>query len=391
MRSAIPVRILLKGLLRSPELISPVARGLLRKHLSVEHDYRHATGEALHAPRQISVRITNACNHRCAVCGQYGRHGYMHESGGAKLLETLDFEQQRALVDEMAPHSPIFYYTGGEPFLYPRFPELMNHVKEKGLTASVVTNGVRLEEHAAEMVANGWDLILVSMDGPPEVHDACRNFAGAFETAFRGMRALQDEKRAQNRVKPFLAISTTLSPTNAPHLEETFELVSDLRPDLMILYLSWFTSEAIGRAHARLLEKRLGVTPFTWRSYATEFSPSDAGALADAVRRIRRRSWPFEYVVIPNIAERDLEDYYLDPARLFGYRKCAAPFFMVDIMPNGDVVTCRDFIDVRVGNIRQTPLMELWNSERFVAFRKLLIDEGGTLPQCSRCCGLMGF
>ena len=32
-----------------------------------------------------------------------------------------------------------------------------------------------------------------------------------------------------------------------------------------------------------------------------------------------------------------------------------------------------------------------WNDEPFVRFRKLLIDHGGTLPQCSRCCGLMGF
>lgn len=391
MRSALPYRILFKGLLRSPELIAPVARGLVRKHLSVERDYRHATGEALRAPRQVSVRITNACNHRCAVCGQYGRHGYMNESEGAKLRETLSFDEQRALVDEMAPHAPIFYYTGGEPFLYPRFSELMNYVKAKGLTASVVTNGVRLERHAEEMVDHGWDLILVSLDGPPDVHDRCRNFPGAFETAMAGMEALQRAKRARGAVKPFLATSTTLSPANAPYLAETFELVGGLRPDLMILYLSWFTSEAIGRAHGALLEERLGVTPFTWRSYATAFSPEEARSMAEAIRAIRGRSWPHEYVVIPDLAQKDLPAYYLDPTRMFGYRKCAAPFFMVDVMPNGDVVTCRDFIDVCVGNVREAPLLDLWNSERFVAFRRLLIEQGGLLPQCSRCCGLMGF
>jgi len=36
-------------------------------------------------------------------------------------------------------------------------------------------------------------------------------------------------------------------------------------------------------------------------------------------------------------------------------------------------------------------LLEIWNDKGFVKFRKLLIRKGGTLPQCSRCCGLMGF
>ncbi len=96
-------------------------------------------------------------------------------------------------------------------------------------------------------------------------------------------------------------------------------------------------------------------------------------------------------MVIPNIKDKDIAKYYLNSSEMFGYAKCVAPFIMVDIMPNGDVTTCRDFIDIKVGNITEKPLLDIWNGEEFVKFRKLLIENKGLLPQCSRCCGLMGF
>jgi hypothetical protein len=70
---------------------------------------------------------------------------------------------------------------------------------------------------------------------------------------------------------------------------------------------------------------------------------------------------------------------YLQPAKVFRFDKC-----ITLIMLNGDVVTCRDYIDVKVRNITEKGLLKIWNDEGFVRFRALL-------PQCTRCCGLMGF
>ena len=57
---------------------------------------------------------------------------------------------------------------------------------------------------------------------------------------------------------------------------------------------------------------------------------------------------------------------------------------------NGDVSPCRDYHDYVVGNIKDHTLTELWNSERYQAFRRSLTTEG-LMPVCSRCCGLMGY
>ena len=50
---------------------------------------------------------------------------------------------------------------------------------------------------------------------------------------------------------------------------------------------------------------------------------------------------------------------------MFGFGKCVTPFLEVNIMPNGDVVTCRDYIDVKVGNIAENKLLDIWNNDGF--------------------------
>ncbi|MHB9031291.1 MAG: radical SAM protein [Candidatus Latescibacterota bacterium] len=391
MRSRFPAKIVFTAVSRRPGLSLTSLKYLYRKHIYSGRDYRRGTGEALRPPIQISLRITNACNHRCAVCGQYGRHGYMHQEGRRDLLRTLPLQTYRDLVDQVAHLKPVFYVTGGEPFLYPGFVELMNYIKERGCVLSVVTNGVLLEKNAEAIVKNGWDMVLVSFDGPEEIHDQCRKCPGAYDTAVRGILALNELKKKYRSANPFVLTSTTVSKVNAPVLPETFEIGSRLRPDLMVVYLSWFTSQSIGKAHAAILERELGVTPFTWESYAAEFAPEDAALFRDALENVRRKKWPFEYLVVPDLGGDDVARYYTDPGEMFGYGKCVAPFLMIDVMPNGDVTTCRDFIDVKVGNITEKPLLDIWNDAPFVRFRKLLLDHGGLLPQCSRCCGLMGF
>lgn len=391
MRSKISPTKFLKKEFFVPDLVVPVSRMLIRKHISVSKDYKKGEGRALMPPLQISLRITNVCNHRCAVCGQYGKNGYMKGEKAKDLLKNLPLETYKKLVDEVAYYKPMFYITGGEPFLYLGIVELMNYIKSKGCVATIVTNGVLLEKYSEEIVKNKWDMVLVSFDGPKEIHDKCRNFKGAYDTAVKGLLKVKELKKKYKSKKPFILTSTTISKVNAPVLDKTFEIGKTIMPDLMVVYLSWFTSQEIGEAQTKIFQEKLGIIPFTWKSYATKFSEEDAKLFQEKIKEVSKKKWPFNYIIIPNLKDRDLAKYYLEPQETFGYCKCAAPFFMIDVMPNGDVVTCRDFIDVKVGNITEKPLLEIWNSPGYVKFRKLLIENNGLLPQCSRCCGLMGF
>jgi radical SAM protein with 4Fe4S-binding SPASM domain len=391
MKSKIPLGLLGKVLFRTPDLIPVVVSGLFGKHVRAEADYRRGDGRASRPPAMITLRITNACNHRCAICGQYGRHGYMNADTARDRLRVLPVERYIQLLDEVAEHKPVINITGGEPFLYPGLMELGRYAKKKGLTLFVTTNGVRLRECAAQIVADKWDVVLTSLDGPEEVHDACRNLRGAFKTAFEGLQALQECRRRAGAAKPYINTSTTLSATNVEHLRATFELGRTLRPDLMVLFLSWFTSEAIGQQQTAIMKLELGIEPQAWKSYVREFSSQEAAAFQDALIELKKSSWPFHYFIVPDVGDANYATYYLEPSNYFGYSRCAAPFLMTDVLANGDVVTCRDYVDVTVGNIQDTPLLEIWNGRRYVEYRQMMIRHRGVLPQCSRCCGLMGY
>ncbi len=377
---------------RAPDLLPKVTRFLLRKKLGADRDVRRGDGISSKPPYMVSLRITNACNHRCPVCGQYGAYGYMGESERRKaLLKTLPVEVYRKMVDDLSFYRPFYYATGGEPFLYPGIVELLNYAKAKGSSVFIVTNGVKLQEHAEEIVRNEWDLLVVSLDGPEEVHDECRRTKGAYRTLMEGITAVREWRSRLGKARPFIVTSTTLSRKNAGCLEETYEMGRTLNPDIMAVFLSWFTSEQLGEAQQKLLRDALGVEAFTWKAYAREFSVEDANLFMNAMARADSRKWPFERLVIPSLRGTDVRDYYLEPAKMFGFSKCVTPFLEVNVMPNGDVVTCRDYIDVKVGNISEEGLLDIWNNEGFRKFRRLLIEKGGLLPQCTRCCGLMGF
>lgn len=64
---------------------------------------------------------------------------------------------------------------------------------------------------------------------------------------------------------------------------------------------------------------------------------------------------------------------------------------MTEIMPNGDVVPCRDYSDYVVGNITKKSILDIYNDEGYRKFRGLLKKHGGLIPICARCCGLMGY
>jgi radical SAM protein with 4Fe4S-binding SPASM domain len=304
---------------------------------------------------------------------------------------VLRVERYLRLLDEVAEHKPVINVTGGEPFLYPGLMELGRYAKKKGLVLFVTTNGVRLRECAEQIVADGWDVVLTSLDGPEAVHDACRNVRGAFKTAFDGLLALQECRRRLGSARPYINTSTTLSGTNVEHLRATFELGRTLMPDLMVLFLSWFTSEAIGKQQTAIMKEELGIEPQVWKSYVREFSSQEAAAFQGALMDLKQSSWPFHYSIVPDVGDANYARYYLEPGNYFGYSRCAAPFLMTDVLANGDVVTCRDYVDVRVGNIQDAPLLEIWNGRRYAEYRQMMIRHGGLLPQCSRCCGLMGY
>jgi len=396
MRSGIQLKTVLpiigKAITEVPDLALNITRGIYKKHVSSILDYHLNSDGRSNSLWLVSMRITNVCNHRCSICAQWGRHGYNFDRPNSQVAESVSVEQYQKMIDDIAHLKPHIYITGGEPFLYKGLSPLVNYMKKKKLCVQIVTNGVLLEKCAEEIVENGWDALCVSIDGTSEIHDKCRGVKGAYDTLFKGVEKIQRLKSKKRTPKPYIITLTTISQTNATILVESLEEAQRLQPDGMVVYYSWFTTEEIGRKHAAVMQEKLGCLPTAWKGYVLDREGIDLDLLVENVKAIKAGKFGCPVLFVPNLKIEDVPAYYLEPDNLFGYEKCVAPWFMVDIMPNGDVVTCRDHPDYIVGNINDDSLLNIYNNKKYRAFRQALKScEKGLFPICARCCGLMGY
>jgi sulfatase maturation enzyme AslB (radical SAM superfamily) len=293
----------------------------------------------------------------------------------------VPFETYKRVIDEVAPRKVHVYITGGEPFLYKPLVPLVNYMKEKSLTVQIVTNGMGLENNAQTIVDNEWDMICVSLDGPREIHDRCRGVQGAYDTAVKGISTIQKVKMQQKKKKPLIFVLTTISQNNQDTLLETIKEAEELGPDGMVVYYSWFTTEWIGQKHTKIANEKLGITPFAWKGYVRDTSILNIDKIIEQVQTIKSQKHKTKILFVPELSAEEIRTYYLHPEELFGFKKCISPWFELNVMPNGDTVTCRDFPDFVTGNINNSTIEEIYNNESNRKFRRALRScENGVFP-----------
>lgn len=387
-KSRVPLSFLLK-MINMRDFLFFTLRFAFRKRFMVNFDYRRKDGRS-RPMQQVNIKITNACNLRCKTCAQWGETGYMIGQPSSVVKETVPLGVYKKMVDDISGIKPWIYIWGGEPFLYPDLLPLLRYMKQQGLIGSVVTNGSFLAKHAEELVDIGWDSLALSLDGTRELHDSIRGIEGTFDSLMASVDAIQRAKRKQRKHKPHITFVTTVSKQNANHLDDIFDIGEKVGADLMLLYYAWFTTEAIGCRHEEVMQRKLGITPSAWKGYLWSFDEVNPPDVVESVKRIRSKKYRFPYLLIPDLGYDDIPRYYQEPAHRFGYNRCVYPWMVTEIMPNGDVATCRDFPDVVAGNIKQQSVLEIFNNEKYRKFRKALKEEG-VFPICARCCGLMGW
>ena len=173
-----------------------------------------------------TMYLTTACPHSCGYCFLAGtelRAESMTKEEISRALRTLEETADTAGAD-------LLLY-GGEPFLR---PDLIEHALEraaatpavKGIIAITAGHGAD-SELAAKLAARDVFMI-VSMDGPPEVHDRCRPLGGGRSSFELARRAFHVYREAGCRV----GISVTLTSGNLEAMPKGFVwLIDTFDPD----------------------------------------------------------------------------------------------------------------------------------------------------------------
>lgn len=130
------------------------------------------------SPFQVTFSLTNRCNFRCSYCHIPLQH-----------LDEMTTDEWRAAIDELADAGMgRASFMGGEPLLRKDVPELIAHTKRRGVHTSLNTNGWLVPQHIDALAT--LDLVCVTLDGPPDVHDAQRH-AGSHARVLTALELLQ--------------------------------------------------------------------------------------------------------------------------------------------------------------------------------------------------------
>jgi len=172
----------------------------------------------LSAPLKISLNITTGCNLRCRHC---------YSSARDENRRDMSVENACRLIDEMAMMGvQCLSVKGGEPFHHPDIMEILSYAGIRGVSVTIITNGLLIdEEKARKLNDTSVDYLTVSIDGArAETHEHIRG-KGTFPKVLESIRIL---KACFN--KPVF-IYYTLNSMNVAELPELYALAGDLKSD----------------------------------------------------------------------------------------------------------------------------------------------------------------
>ncbi len=274
-------------------------------------------------PYVISWNLTYRCNLACEHC-------YL-DAGGKPLVQTANFadrselstDQCRKVIDDICEFAPeaLVILTGGEPLLRRDILEIVRYAAERDLWVVVGSNGVRITENLARILAGegvrGLALSLDALDA--EVHDGFRRVRGAWQNTVDGAGHLATAGL------PFI-IQTTAGAHNRGQLEEIAEFAySELAARVWNLYF---------------------LVPTGRGQFVSDLSPSDYDDVLAALTSIQR-NYRGRMVVNAKCAPHYVRQLLAgDPDSPFlkaydgGAGGCPAGTHYMGIRPNGDVTPC---------------------------------------------------
>ena len=129
-----------------------------------------ASGPARRGILQIHPSLR--CNLQCAHC---------YSASGPRARAQLDVSTLRDVItDASSMGYDVVSVSGGEPLLYAGLPEVLAHAKSRGMVTTVTSNGALLRAPLLERLRAHLDVLALSLDGPPDVHNALRGSPRAF-------------------------------------------------------------------------------------------------------------------------------------------------------------------------------------------------------------------
>lgn len=337
-----------------------------------------------YAPEWIVLGVNNICNLHCKMCDvgiEYTASNFYQNLTGTSPI-NMPIKLIKTIFDETAKYFPKtkIGYAFTEPLIYPDLIESLQYANQNNLYTSITTNALTLKQKAKDICEAGLNDIFISLDGPEEIHNQIRGHKSSFQKAIEGI----DELRKYDS-RPSISIFCVITEWNIGHLKKFADYFKSFPIKQLGFMHTNFTPDFIVRNHNKLHGNKYPAT--ISNTEQIEISKMNLEILMKEIREIKRTDYSFELTFSPEISDENILDVFYNQPNKFIGEICNDVYRNIMIKSDGSVIPAHGrCYNLDVGNIYNNSLKDIWNSKIISDFRKDLINAGGLLPACSRCC-----
>ena len=177
-------------------------------------------------PLSISIEPTTSCNLRCPECPS-GLRSFTRPTG---MLQEKVFT---SVIDELAPIlTNLTFYFQGEPYLNPRFLEMVDYASDKNVFTSTSTNAHYLnDEQARKTVESGLDRLIISIDGVSQETYEQYRVGGQLSKVLEGTKNIVEWKRKLKSRTPHVVFQFLVVKANEQDIPRLYSLAKEMGVD----------------------------------------------------------------------------------------------------------------------------------------------------------------
>lgn len=286
------------------------------------------------APLLLTWIVTTKCNRRCLYCymdTQYSSHA---------SDSTLAVEEIKKIIDEAYQiGTPTFRFSGGEPFLRPDIPDILEYLIQRGFDIEITTKATLSKGMVNRLKKIGLRRIRYSLDGSrPSIVDKMVGSKGFFLNAIDSIKLLKEANIAVD-------VSAVISKGNLADIPGLLALLDNLGADTITL--TEYTP-SLGRHHPSF-----------------ELDENDRHRIGEF---IQTNSQKLHIQIYSDLIPKR-------PASLAcgentGELFCPEGITSLSFLPDGRVTRCTTNLcnDERfiLGDLRHQTIMEVWHSTRML-------------------------
>lgn len=266
----------------------------------------------------VHLSLSDHCNLNCTYC--YARERV------EKKYPALSFQEYQTIIDDILEINPdvVITLTGGEPLLNSDCLRIAEYIKSKNARVFLLSNGLLINESNISKIAELFDLVTLSIDGPNDsIHALTRGHNYA-----RVIRAV--DLLEEHRVD--YTLSMTVTKDNIGYIEQMAKMFGNHMNFAPYFPVSSESSSLAisGTEYYNALKSAAGVRPLAYCESTLDNakdSPCHKCAIGDGAFSISATGdvYPCQLIhteefYAGNVHEKKIKDIYMNAGAM---KKCA--------------------------------------------------------------------